>query len=121
MSKSQRLRLKEVRAVYRLLGECRELGMDAVAWRRHMLAGLCRLVHAQVGLGCEARLVGRPKVMVPIRMIDTGWESEADRERYLDFQRQQVVTRLPVAQRFVRLPGHLVTLPRNQVVTDQEW
>ena len=34
MGKSQTLRLRDVRAVYRLLGECRELGMDADAWRR---------------------------------------------------------------------------------------
>src|SRR5687767_3436625 len=70
MSKSQRLRLGEVQSLYRLLGECRELGMDAVAWRRHMLAGLCRLTHAQVGLGGESRLVGRPRALAPISLID---------------------------------------------------
>lgn len=48
MSRSQRLRLPEVRNVYRLLGECRELGYDYPSWRQHMIVSLAGLLDAPV-------------------------------------------------------------------------
>ena len=48
MGKSQRLKLAEVRGVYRLLGECRDLGADPVAWRQHLLAELAALTGVRV-------------------------------------------------------------------------
>jgi DNA-binding CsgD family transcriptional regulator len=43
----------EVSAIVGLIGECRELGDDAVIWRRHFFAGLARLVGADLVLGGE--------------------------------------------------------------------
>src|SRR5262249_46211201 len=43
MSRSAALRAADVRAVFRLVGECRELGDDALAWQRHLVAGVARL------------------------------------------------------------------------------
>src|SRR5262249_44181120 len=48
--KSERLRLSEVRAVFRLVGECRELGADHLAWRGHLAARLGSLVGGQAGM-----------------------------------------------------------------------
>jgi DNA-binding CsgD family transcriptional regulator len=43
----------EVSDIVRLIGECRELGDDAVRWRQHFFAGLARLVGADLVLGGE--------------------------------------------------------------------
>jgi DNA-binding CsgD family transcriptional regulator len=59
MSKSRSLRLRDVRAIVNLCGECRELGDDRLAWRDHAIARLADLVRADMGCtgdmdGCEA-------------------------------------------------------------------
>jgi DNA-binding CsgD family transcriptional regulator len=49
MSKSSCLRSSDVRALFRLINECRELGDDRLAWREHLIEGLARLVDAEQG------------------------------------------------------------------------
>ena len=56
MGKSKRLRLRDVRDALRLIGECRDFGADVLAWREHLLRGLCRLLDAQVAVGAEVRI-----------------------------------------------------------------
>lgn len=49
MSHSQRLRLKDVRGAYHVIGECREMSTASAPdqpWWRHMLTELCPLVGA---------------------------------------------------------------------------
>lgn len=53
MSKSSLLRSRDVREIFRLVGECRELGDDRLAWRAHLLAGMERLVDADLGTAGE--------------------------------------------------------------------
>ncbi|MEA1049402.1 LuxR C-terminal-related transcriptional regulator [Lamprobacter modestohalophilus] len=50
MSRRAQPRLREVRAAYRLLGECLEQGSDANAWRSHLLTGVQNLTGARVAL-----------------------------------------------------------------------
>ncbi len=50
MSKNAQPRLRDVRKVYRLLGECIEMGSDSTAWRAHLLQGLSNIIGARVGL-----------------------------------------------------------------------
>jgi DNA-binding CsgD family transcriptional regulator len=59
MSKSCRLRLHDLHAIDRLVGECRDLGDDSLAWRDHGIAQLARLTDADLGhlgemAGCRA-------------------------------------------------------------------
>ena len=53
MSQANALRAADVRAVFRLVGECRELGDDPVLWRRHLLVGLTRLTGGGFGVAAE--------------------------------------------------------------------
>ena len=48
MSKSQRLRHCDLVNIYRLLGDCRDLGADPLAWRRRLVDGLMKLTGARV-------------------------------------------------------------------------
>jgi len=50
MAKERRPRLRDVRRVYRLLGECTEIGTDSAAWRSHLLEGMSGIIGARVGL-----------------------------------------------------------------------
>jgi hypothetical protein len=53
MSKSEHLRLREVRAAFRLVGEVIELGVDPHEWWPHLLEGLCQLTGAGAAVGGE--------------------------------------------------------------------
>ena len=47
MAESRRLTLAQVRAVHRLVGECRELGDEPRRWRPHLLAGANALLEIE--------------------------------------------------------------------------
>lgn len=58
MLKSSRLRVADVRAIWELLGECRELGDGRIIWRDHCVSTLARLIDADFGVvgemgGCD--------------------------------------------------------------------
>lgn len=53
MPRPARLRAADVRAVFLLAGECRDLGDDPLAWRRHLAAGAARLADADLALAGE--------------------------------------------------------------------
>src|SRR3954468_24952070 len=53
MSKSALMRSCDVRAILRVVGECREQGDDRIAWREHLIASLSRLVDADLAVAGE--------------------------------------------------------------------
>jgi len=121
VGKSQRLRLSDVRDVFRLLGECRELGDDAEAWPRHMQAGLCRLTRAQLGVGGQVRLVGPERLMAPIFFADHGWPDSRSRAQFLAWLKDPAVLNNLVVQQFHRLTVPCVTCTRQQLVADRPY
>jgi DNA-binding CsgD family transcriptional regulator len=121
MSKSQRLRLGEVRTLFRLVGECRELGDDAEAWRGHLAAGLCCLTEAQLALVGEARVVGPERLMVPIQFADHGWPNPVGRAFYLAWPKDPAALNSPFLQSFHSVPGRFVTRTRQELTGDRDW
>lgn len=65
------------------MNECRDLGEDAVAWRRHWLAGLAGLVGADLAVGGELAGLrsGAPR---DLGTADWGWENGFDRGGWLN-------------------------------------
>jgi hypothetical protein len=60
VAESSSLRARDVRAILRLVGECRDLGDDCAAWRGHLIAELSRLADADLAMagemaGCRAQ------------------------------------------------------------------
>ena len=53
---SDRLKLHDVRAIFRLIGEVRELGADPTRWRQHMVRRLRKLMGAAVVVSSEVHL-----------------------------------------------------------------
>jgi DNA-binding CsgD family transcriptional regulator len=121
MGKSQRLRLGDVRGVFHLVGECRELGDDARAWRPHMVIGLCRLTEAQLGIAGGARVVALTGLMVPIDFADHGWPNPLGRVMFLAAMKDPEVLDSEVMRRFNRLKGRCVTRIRQQLFDDRVY
>ncbi len=122
MARSKRVSLREVRAVFRLVGECRELGADVAEWRRHLIAGLCQLTGAQVGLVGELDY-SRRAWLQPVHFEDLGWACPADRHRVLvQFLVSGLYGRDLTAERFFgKLPLAPWTIHREQIISDREW
>ena len=121
MAEPERLRLGDVRAAFRLLGECRELGGDAGAWRRHMLEGLRQLTGAQVALcmqlhdlGTEAERISAP--------LDAGFLDAAGRRLWARYQCEKAHRDDPFHLRYYGgFSGLLRTRRLKAVVEAQEW
>src|SRR5262245_25737584 len=121
MEKSKRLRLRDLKDAYRLIGECRDLGGEVQAWRKHMLLGLRRLVDAQVAMAAEVRGDGPSWSAALHEPVDVGWESDEARAVLLQFEEE---TGPPDDNTFHPLLGQarpLLTRIREQVMEDREW
>ena len=72
-----RLRLSQVRAIFRLVGEIREMGADPDVWRPHMVRSVRDLLDAQFVVSSEIhfRRTSRDGSM---RVTDIGWISDTD-------------------------------------------
>lgn len=76
MSEAHRLKLRDVVAVFRLIGDIRLMGADPNKWRPHMVQELRKLLHAQVVVSSEVHF--RQVRAGAMRMIDIGWGSDED-------------------------------------------
>src|SRR5688500_10281692 len=73
----RRLRLRDVRDVFRLIGEIREAGGDPKVWRPHMVKRLAKVFGAEIVISSEVhaqttRSPGQTKI------IDLGWGCDAE-------------------------------------------
>jgi DNA-binding CsgD family transcriptional regulator len=120
--KSERLRLSEVRAVFRLVGECRELGADHAAWRGHLAARLGGLVGGQVGMVGELAPPTGPAT--PGRLLSAvhvGWLSAQARAIWASYLASGEYVREPVHCAMQALVSRKGLCSRDQAVEDREW
>lgn len=126
MRKSRLLRLGEVRAALRLVGECRDLGYDPALWMLRAFEGLCGLVGARAGNGGEVRLTRPHGPLQGASYSDAGLEPW-EHDLYAAFLRTHGIDRHPIAGGFdgwrmaTPRPGRLDVRTRRQLVTDREW
>ena len=116
------MRLRDLRDVYRLIGQCEDVGADPVEWRRTMLLGVCRLVDAPLALGGEAR-----------------WENPAGSARRFEFTWGPILVgaydpnglrwfseygpkiQHPIYGPLSLVRAPLVTRAREQLIEDRQW
>ncbi|MBX3426985.1 MAG: hypothetical protein KF688_15010 [Pirellulales bacterium] len=121
MSETAHLRASDYRSMFRLIGECRDLGADPHAWRLHLLTQLCARLGARVGAGGEATGMARQQ-FIPLSTVDMGWENDAQRQamfEWMEFQSQQ---NSPAA--LLPFPGPIarsLVVGRDDVFTDDQW
>jgi DNA-binding CsgD family transcriptional regulator len=122
MSRSNALRVADVRAVFGLIGECRELGDDPVLWRRHLLVGLGRLtgggfcVAAEIGDGTQPS-------RYDLGTVDLGADNGFNRTYWLQALAEFVTDAFfnPLMNAYFDRAEPGVVLPRADLVTDREW
>lgn len=120
MGKSAKLRLSDVREVFRLVGDCRDLGADRRAWVGRALEGLRDSLSAHVVIGgfmpagLDASIVGRG-------VWDVGWASDRDRGRWLELLAAGRPARHATVRRIFRVRKPHVVRSRAQLVRDRDW
>lgn len=77
MSKSGALRVSDVRAAFRLIGDCRDVGDDPAEWQEVAMAGLCRLAGAMATVGGEGRWVRSDGRLQPLTSYIVGYDAAA--------------------------------------------
>ncbi|MGH7178144.1 MAG: helix-turn-helix transcriptional regulator [Tepidisphaeraceae bacterium] len=77
MDQSIRLKLRDVRDVFRLVGEIREVGSDPQRWRPHMVRRLCEMIRAEMVVSSEVHFRRTPRATV-MRVYDIGWGCDKD-------------------------------------------
>jgi DNA-binding NarL/FixJ family response regulator len=125
--KSARLTAAERNALRRLAGECRDLGDDAHAWRRHLYAGLARLCDGDLALGGEKTLPHGAGGRKPQHFGDTawGWQNGFDSQGWINAVHAFLVdpeyspSEMSYLRRFHRDEG--IALTRCDVFPDRNW
>jgi DNA-binding CsgD family transcriptional regulator len=120
MGKSQLLRLGEVRAALRLVGECRDLGYDPALWMRTACQGLCVLVGARIVMGGEAHWPRPDGPITPIHSVLVGIPQavEGDFVRNL---REGGLDADVISSRLKAIPAPHLTRTRRQLLPDRAW
>ena len=70
-----RLRLKDVRSIYRLIGDIRSMGSEPSKWRAHLVRRVRKLFDAAIVVSSEVHVrtvPAHPKNDI-VRVIDAGW------------------------------------------------
>lgn len=121
MTKSDRVRLKDLRAAYRLIGECRELGNDPHAWRTHILEGLRELTGAQVALYLQIHDLGTARERLD-ELLATGLADPAQQDLWAHYQRERAYLDDPFHLGYFRnFNGSLRTRNLEDVVESRPW
>lgn len=125
MGKSERLRLRDVRAAFRLVGEVVELGTDPHDWWPHLLEGLCRLTRAQAAIGgeLEGLFFLDPKIRV-LGNYFAGFD-EDDVSRFTHFMvHEKWRTIHEAGERYYRLRGNgaaVAVRSGEQLIAPDRW
>ncbi len=119
---------RDIRALFQLLAELRELGAEPAAWRQHLASTLSSLCAAKVAVVAELQVTPAAErtssncadIVQPVQAIDHGLPP-AQRERFyreLYFTDHATDDALDA---IVPLYGSAFTILRRDVVEQQRW
>jgi len=123
MTKTDTLRLRDVRDALRLLGECRDLGNEPALWFPHLLRGIGRMIGAVLVGGGE----GQWPPGEPIRAVSAYdvTDDEMAHRYFLAYQRAGGQAVDPMYRAIATMPGRIngrtLTRTRSQLVSDADW
>ena len=120
VTKSDLLRVQDVRDAYRLIGECRDLGGDPALWFPRMLEGLSRLFGALTATAGEGWWVRPHCPIKPISAFQFGLKGR-DYELFMEYIRGNEIATDPIYRPLQHIPDRLITRTRQQVVSDAVW
>jgi DNA-binding CsgD family transcriptional regulator len=120
MARSGHLRVEDVRAALRLVGECRDLGHDPAVWIRHALEGLHGLVGARVVMGGEAHWVRPNGRITPLQFALVGLPPAVEGD-FLRYIRGGGLDADVIGRQLKAIPSRHSTRTRRQLVPDRAW
>jgi DNA-binding CsgD family transcriptional regulator len=114
--------IDDVRALFKLAGEVHEITGTGGCAVGHVLAGLSRIVGAEVGVHCLVQRLCSSTPPTVAAYSDHGW-SEGERRRMLDYYLATSGFEDPVLSTLARArgPETHVTVRRSDVVTSRAW
>ncbi|MEX2389761.1 MAG: LuxR C-terminal-related transcriptional regulator [Phycisphaeraceae bacterium] len=123
---SHALRIREVRRIDRIVGECLELWFDATAWQTHLLREAARLLDLRVGLLAEIDDFDPGQTPRLVTAIEHGWDDAKQRAAFFNSAApggNEPFGISPVDLRFRDLlkPRRAVTRTRSDLIANADW
>jgi len=126
-NRNNRIRLRDARDLYLLVGECRALGGDAMGWRQHLVSRSRKLLDADMICFADAITRGEPWLeegwVKPISMIDE-WEHEEARHFFWQMVRRGRVEDMPfgiVLSEALASKSGIRVATRRDLMDDEAW
>lgn len=119
MGKCGQLWWDDVRSVFRLIGEVRELGRNMDAWNEHMLGELSRIIGAKVAFSAEAQMPFTDSSDDYVAFRDQGWGTSKEREAWL--ASCELYDDNPTAEWLRNVGDHSFTHARQVFAPDKLW
>jgi hypothetical protein len=121
MPQSNRLTVNDIRAVFRLVGEVRELGSTPLLWRRHMLERLRVLVDAEKAHAAEAPFPCSPTQPHFLGVLIEGVTNPYQLGIYRRLISERDYSDDPCTEAMSKLISHSFTRTRQQMARDRLW
>jgi DNA-binding CsgD family transcriptional regulator len=123
---TDRLQIRHVRAVDRIVHECLDLWSDAEAWQTHLLREGAALVGLRVGLFADLKYFGPDEETQIVSAIEHGWESERQRLRFFasaspDGPKPFAVSPVDLQFRQVLASRNATTRVRSDLMENDRW
>ncbi len=122
MRKFQQLNIGDVRDIFHLIYDLRDIGTHPQQWKRLMLERLCRLIHGQVGICVETQDAGQID-LTRCNVTDTGWAGEKQRDVWTAYCRRNDLSVDPSRSSIMQLiaRGEGFARLREQLCPDRDW
>ncbi|MGE3509988.1 MAG: helix-turn-helix transcriptional regulator [Vicinamibacterales bacterium] len=120
MGKASTLRLSDIRAAFRLIGDCRDVGDDPARWQEVVMSGVCRLAGAASATGGEGRWLRPSQLLQPATAHAFGL-NDTGVALLSSYMRDYGVNADPIYRRLQHTSGRIVTRRRIELVSDHEW
>jgi DNA-binding CsgD family transcriptional regulator len=119
----ENLRSADFRAIFQLLGECREQWIDPDAWQRHLLEGVSRLVGLPVGLMAEVGDFQSGRAARFLHAVENGWENPDLQQHFHGRMEHGTPFSSPLDLRFRECVSRrgAATLARADLMPDADW
>ena len=122
MGKSQRIRLKDLRAIYMLVGECCEVGRDPYAWHIRAFEGLRKVLGAQMAFASMSEH-DLSDLQFREALGTMGWGAmDADgRQATMEYGDLDMQQSDPSFLPFLEMTSDLMVRRRRELVPNNQW
>jgi hypothetical protein len=126
MTKTQSITDADIREIFRILGECRELGDDPIAWRQHFYGEAAKLIGADLLVGGELTGCLQGQISTPGTAVwgeEHGFHLAALQvvwDWYLVDPYKSLIWK-EVHQKLIRQSVPKITTANHQLMTPDEW